>query len=280
MAEYVNLASSDSIGLIEKHAVRKPELPTTTRQVENRLQKLRYDLAHMERLKMMGEMAGGLAHELNQPLAAIVMQAEVAAQKIRHGLGISDQERLDLLEFIGNEAYRAGQIIRHMKQFVKNSEPCRAFVRPGEIIDEVIPLARNELREASVALTADLDSSLPAVLADKIQIQQVLLNLVRNAVEAIEDAAAGAGRVDIAARVRHGMLEISVADNGHGIPEGPMDDLFKSFYSTKPDGTGLGLAISRTIIQAHGGRIWGKRNGEGGSTFAFTLPIAAGENEK
>ena len=241
---------------------------------QERAEKLRVDLAHLGRVHTMGEMASGIAHELNQPLGVIVMRAEVAAQRVRLGINASQEKLLDALEDVANEAHRAGQIIRRMRDFVKKAEPHRSTIDLAEVISEVLALVQSDLRHAEIPVATSVDPSLPTLLADKIQVQQVLLNLIRNAMEAMDHTAIGPHRLTLRASADKETLEVAVSDTGCGIPDGHLDDLFGTFYSTKPAGMGVGLAISRSIIEGHGGRIWARQNADRGATFTFTLPIA------
>ena len=154
--------------------VRLQEESTNRKLAEERERQLLADLTHMERLNTMGELASGIAHELNQPLAVIVMRAEAAAQKLRLGKEPSKEDLLESLTWIGDEGYRAGQIIRHMRRFVQHMEPRRTTVQVSEVVNEVVPLVESDLRHADIRFTVDVDPSLPLMLADKIQVQQVL----------------------------------------------------------------------------------------------------------
>ena len=202
------------------------------------------------------------------------MRAEVAAQRVRLGINASQEKLLDALEDVANEAHRAGQIIRRMRDFVKKAEPHRSTIDLAEVISEVLALVQSDLRHAEIPVDARVDPSLPTLLADKIQVQQVLLNLIRNAMEAMDHTAIGPHRLTLRASADKETLEVAVSDTGCGIPDGHLDDLFGTFYSTKPAGMGMGLAISRSIIEGHGGRIWATQNADRGATFTFTLPIA------
>lgn len=243
---------------------------------ERRERRLRDELAHVDRLTMMGEMASGLAHELNQPLAAIVLQSEVILRLAGdQGQSIPPELRKSL-EFITAQAHRAGDLIRSMREFVRHAEPQRVALTVMEVIEDTLPLVQQELRESGIVLDVKISDPLVQVRADKIQLQQVLLNLIRNAVEAMETSDSGGRRLDIATRIHGAMQEVAVRDTGCGIPEGAAgraDRLFDAFFSTKSKGLGLGLAISRSIVEAHGGRIWAAPNTDQGTTFTFTLPI-------
>jgi len=246
---------------------------TQRKLAEERMEKLRTQLAHLGRVATMGEMASGIAHEINQPLGVIVTRAEVGARRIELGKNDGKTRQRELLQFIADQAYRAGEIIRRMRNFMKRSEPRRTTVHMAELIGEVLLLAGNDLQQARIAVTCNLDHSLPPILADKIQVQQVLLNLIRNSLEAMEGTPPTARKLNMRATRRGGLLEVAVSDTGCGIPHGGVDSLFEAFQGSKPDGMGMGLAISRSIVEAHGGRIWAASNPDAGATFAFTLPI-------
>ncbi|MEK6249091.1 MAG: ATP-binding protein, partial [Planctomycetales bacterium] len=247
---------------------------TNRKRSEERELKLAADMTHMDRVKTMGEMASGIAHELNQPLAVIVTRAETVAHGLRIGKEPSKEKLLEHLKWIADQGHRAGEIIRHMRHFVRHVEPNRTTCKLNAIISEVVPLLENDLRLGQIALTIDAAPSLPMVLADKIQLQQVLLNLMRNGMEAMERTEPDQREMSVRATPRDGLLEVAVCDAGCGISEDQIDRLFGTFYSTKVSGMGMGLAISRTIIETHGGKLWGKSNTNRGATFTFTLPTA------
>lgn len=264
---------------------------TDHQQAEECVEKHRGELAHIDRVKTVEQMASGIAHELNQPLAAMVVRADVAAEKIRLGRPQSDQQLIDSLEQIAKEAYRAGCIIQRMKEFVKKTEPHRSSIDMASITGKVVALLESDLRHARITLTTDVDRSLPKILADGIQVQQVLLNLIRNAMDAIENKDANVTQSDdsdpscttssdsnakeivVRSRVRQDILETIVRDNGCGIGGEQAEQCFETFYTTKCEGMGMGLAISRSIVEAHGGRIWCEQNTDRGTTFSFTMPL-------
>ncbi len=253
---------------------------TRRKQAEEREMNLQAELAHIGRLSTMGEMASGLAHELNQPLTAIALQADALANYSKPVIKEDSEKLIQSLKFIAEQAHRAGNLIRRMRQFVKIVGPKRSTITFNEIVDEVIPLLKMDLREAGIVLAVDIDGSLPQVFGDKIQLQQVLLNLVRNAIEAMRDTQIDQRRLNIKARPTDGMIEVAVRDTGCGIPADKLDrieDLFGTFYTTKSEGMGIGLGISRSIVESHGGHLRAKPNPDRGATFTFTLPIPAEE---
>ena len=176
------------------------------------------------------------------------------------------------MDFIGNEAHRAGLIIRRMKDFVRRTDPPRSPLNLAATLDEIMPLVDNDLRSAGVTVRLDVEPGLPAILGDKIQIQQVLLNLVRNALEAMEATPPAGRSLGIALRRVENQVEATVRDSGCGVPPEFLPNLFLPFHTTKPDGMGMGLALCRTIVDAHGGRIWAEANPGGGTTFHLRLP--------
>jgi len=259
--------------------VPDPAAPSHVRQIaepgpaRQGVEQLQAELAHMARIKTMGEMASSMAHELNQPLAVIVMQAEVAARKMQLGREKHEGELLEALEHIADQAYRAGEIIRRMKEFVRKVGPHRTTIDMAEIVEEVLGLLKNETRHAAVAVNVDVDPALPGVLADKIQVQQVLLNLIRNAMEAMDATDPDGRELQIRVSAGDDHIRVAVRDCGCGISPEDCERLFDTFYTTKPEGMGMGLAICRSIVEAHGGRIWAARNSGQGTTFNFTLPL-------
>jgi two-component system sensor kinase FixL len=243
---------------------------TERQATERRLQDVQGELVHVGRLTAMGEMASALAHELNQPLSAV-------ANYVKGSVRLLDQDPIDrekirgALASAGDQALRAGQIIRRLRDFVGKGEAERRIESLSQLLEEAGALAMVGAKERGVRLLYAIDRRVDLVLADRVQIQQVVLNLMRNAVEAMDDEprrdlTVGAKPVD------GDMVEVFVADSGHGISPDIADQLFQPFITTKQQGMGIGLSISRTIIEAHGGRIWVESNPGGGSVFRFTLP--------
>lgn len=243
---------------------------TDREATELRLQSLQSELVHMSRLTSMGEMASALAHELNQPLSAI-------ANYMKGSVRLLDAPEIDralvrnALASAGEQALRAGQIIRRLRDFVSKGEAERRIESLPKLLEEAVALAMIGAKEQSVRVRYRLDPDLELVLADKVQIQQVALNLMRNAIEAME-ASSKRELTITTAPSEDGLVEIAVADRGPGISPEVEETLFQPFMTTKSQGMGVGLSISRTIIEAHGGRIWMTPNPGGGSVFRFTLP--------
>jgi two-component system sensor kinase FixL len=236
---------------------------------ERRLQDLQSELVHTSRLTAMGEMASALAHELNQPLSAIANYMKGA----EHLLDATPQNREKIkrgLRSGAEQAIRAGDIIRKLRDFVAKREVERRVESLPKLLEEACALAMIGARERGVHLRINVARDAGLVLADKIQMQQVVLNLVRNAIEAMETSPRRELLVSAKA-VPDNMRQVSVADTGSGVAPELVDQLFKPFHTTKTQGMGVGLSISRTIVEAHGGRIWAESNPGGGTVFHFTM---------
>ncbi|TCT06188.1 PAS domain-containing sensor histidine kinase [Aquabacter spiritensis] len=250
---------------------------TERQQTQARMQVLQSELVHVSRLTAMGEMASTLAHELNQPLAAVsnylkgcrrlLDQADLAAlPKVKEGLDRASEQ-----------AVRAGQIIRRLRNFVSRGETERRMERVSQLIDEASALAMVGGREAGIVSRLELDPRVSSVHADRVQVQQVLVNLIRNAMDAMH--ASPRREITLSARPSPGgMVEIGVSDTGPGLSAEVAERLFQPFVTTKANGMGVGLSISRTIIEAHGGKLWVETNAAGGACFRLTLP--AGESSE
>ena len=234
-----------------------------------KLRQLEADLAHMNRVNMMGELAAALAHEIKQPITAAVTNAGAC-------LRFLEMERPDILEAreaasgtIGC-ATRAAEIIDRVRALFKKTAPQWEPVNINELIREIALLLQNEIRRHSVAVHLGLAENLPEVMADRVQLQQVLMNLMLNAIEAMQGVSA---HLEInSQQTDDGQLLIAVSDTGLGLPTEKADQIFDAFFTTKPQGTGMGLAISRSIVESHGGRLWASSNSGRGATFRFTLP--------
>ncbi len=239
-------------------------------ETEARLQELQSELIHISRLTAMGEMASTLAHELNQPLSAIANYIKGSRRLIDNEADEHWARLRDALDKAGEQALRAGDIIRRMRDFVSRGESERRVESVAKLIEEASALALVGAKEHGVRVRFQFDRNHDLVLADKVQVQQVLLNLVRNAIEAMVDVEERE-LVLSTAPARDDMIEVSVADTGPGLAEEVARQLFQPFVTTKRHGMGVGLSISRTIIQSHGGEIWAESNESGGTTFHFTL---------
>jgi C4-dicarboxylate-specific signal transduction histidine kinase len=240
---------------------------------EERALRHQNDLAHVDRLNILGEMASGIAHELNQPLSAISTYCQ-------SGLRIIDtfKERPEklahVLEASSQQAKRAGQIIHRMREFVAKGKTQHTPTNVNRVITEAVEFIAPELEHQDVTVRLDLSGDLPDIMADSIQIEQVILNLLHNAIEAMTATSGGLRELSVASRRTHAdQLEIRVSDTGQGLPPDTGDRVFDTFYSTKAGGMGLGLAISRSIVEAHGGQFWTESKADAGATFCFSLPV-------
>ena len=250
---------------------------TERKRAEAELRQAQADLTHMTRITTMGELAASIAHEVNQPLTAVINNAGACLGLLPNGSSHFDEVREALTEII-EDADRASSVITRVRQLARKAPIEQSLLDLGNVISEVLALARHESAARQIAIRAELAGELPPVLGDRVQLQQVLLNLVVNGMDAM-NATEEAKRVLIISghgEARDGKTEavISVQDAGTGIRPDEMDRLFAAFYTTKPHGMGMGLAISRSIIEAHGGRLWAEPNHGPGATFRFSLPGA------
>jgi two-component system sensor kinase FixL len=242
---------------------------TERQNAEARLQELQSELVHISRLTAMGEMASTLAHELNQPLSAITNYLKGSRRLLAEQSDETSVTVRDAIDKSADQALRAGQIIRRLRDFVARGESERRVESLAKIAEEASALALVGAKDQGVRTRFQLSRGEDLVLADKVQIQQVLLNLIRNAIEAMHDS--GRRELTISALNDKGMVTVSVADTGSGLAPEMSKQLFQPFVTTKREGMGVGLSISRTIIEAHGGRIWAEPNPGGGTIFRFTL---------
>lgn len=242
------------------------------RQAQERLHELQAELLHVSRLSEMGEMASSLAHELNQPLTAIINYLQACRKLLA---AETDVKRIEpLIDKVIGQASRAGQIIQNLRKFITRGETHRSLEPINAIVQEAAALALIGAREKGIEVSFDLAPELPAVLIDRIQIDQVITNLVRNSVDAVAEG----DRRQIVLRTRPAgaaAVEVAVEDSGPGLPEQVVEHLFEPFVTTKPGGIGIGLSICRTIVDAHDGRLWATPNPEGGTIFHLVLPIAS-----
>jgi two-component system sensor kinase FixL len=245
-------------------------LDAERREREERLKQVQSELVHVSRVNEMGLMVWTLAHELNQPLSAVTNY--IRAGQMLAERGESEKLRTTLAR-AGEQTARAGQIIQRLRAFVKKGETERRIEGVRETIEEAQMLALVDAGQSAASVAIKLEPGLPSALIDKVQIQQVLLNLIRNAIEAM----ANSPRREIvisAAPADGDMIEIQVADSGPGLAPEVRERLFQPFTTTKPHGMGVGLSICRSIVEAHGGRLWAADNPGGGTLFCFTLPGA------
>jgi len=242
------------------------------KQLQEDLRQHQDELAHVLRLHTITEMAAGLAHEINQPLCAITNYAQGGVQRLRNG-NAKPRDLLHAFQRIADEGLRAGEIIRGIRNLVQRASPSAA-IDVNALATEAVRLLASRARQQSVTMHLDRALRLPRVCADGAQIEQVILNLMLNGVEAIEGSTSDRRELIVATRARGGGVEVNVSDTGAGLAPAVAEKLFNPFVTTKAGGLGLGLAISRSIVELHGGRLWATPNAATGTTFHFWLPAA------
>jgi len=254
-----------------QEALRESE---ARKHAEEQVRQRQAELAHALRISTVGELASGLAHELNQPLSAIANGVEACARYVRSGK-IGSKKLLELLDDASGEALRAGSIVEHLRHFIEKGQPQFAPANLSEIARNVPRLLGREIEREHITLRLDLPSRRLPVYADRIQIEQIIVNLMQNAIDAIREAAGGRKEIQLEVWAAKGMAEVALRDTGTGVSAAAAERLFEPFFTTKSQGLGMGLAISRSIIEAHRGRIWVERRtgGDHGTTIRFTLPL-------
>jgi PAS domain S-box-containing protein len=237
-----------------------------------RLRQVQADLAHLSRVTTMGELAASLAHEIRQPITAAVTNAKTCLR----WLGRDEPDVAEAREAASRlvkDVTRAADIIGRISSLFKKDAPQRELIDVNELVREMIVLLRSEANRYSISIRTELAEDLPKVMADRVQLQQVFMNLMLNGIEAMKETNGG-GELTIKSEARDGQLLISVSDTGVGLPTEQADQVFRAFFTTKDNGTGMGLPISRSIIESHGGRLWAIGNSGQGATFQFSLPAA------
>jgi len=252
---------------------------TERKQAEEDLRKAQADLAHVTRVTTLGEMTASIAHEVNQPLAAVVTNGQACLRWLARQSPDLEEAR-DAIGRIIKEGNRASEVIGRIRALVKKSPPRRDQLDINDIILEVIALTRSEVQQNRVVLQAQLSDNLPLVLGDRVQLQQVVLNLVMNGIEAMSAVTDRPQELLISSRQDESdQVLVAVQDSGIGLQPGSLDHVFNAFYTTKPQGMGMGLAISRSIVENHGGRLWAVPNDGPGATFQFTLRVGSDQEE-
>jgi signal transduction histidine kinase len=243
-------------------------------RAEEALRQANSDLARVSRVTTMGELTASLAHEVNQPIAAAVTDANTCVRWLMRDPPDLDEAREAASRTI-KDATRAAEIISRVRQLFKKGTPHRELVDVNEIIREMVALLRSEATRYSISVRTDLVANPAHVMGDRLQFQEVLMNLIMNSIDAMKDVN-GTRQLTINSRKRDSEeLEVSVSDTGVGLPPQQADQIFNAFFTTKPQGTGMGLRISRSIVESHGGRLWATENSPRGATFHLTLPSKA-----
>lgn len=244
---------------------------TERRRAEQEIREHRERLAHVDRLNIMGEMAASIAHEINQPLTAIVNRTNAARRRL--DAGQVDLDRLgESLDRVSEQAHRAGEVIRRLRNLVRKRGGQRDTTKINSVLEEALRLAEVDARMHDAVIELELAENLRPVLVDAVQVQQVFLNLLRNAIDATEAAGNRGGVVTVRSVSEGEQVVVSVRDRGLGINADTAAQMFQPFFTTKREGMGMGLSISQSIITGHGGRLWYENNDEGGTTFSFSLP--------
>lgn len=246
---------------------------TERKRAEEQSRQHLQQLAHVTRLSSMGEMATAIAHEINQPLTSILSYAQACLRLLQSGS--ADKEEIKgAMQRVAAQAERAGDIVRHLRNFLRKDEGRAVTVDINYIVSEVLRLAQTDARQSGVAMKVQLADNLPAAVVDNIQIQQVILNLLRNGIDAINAGRGETREITVFTSLTgNGEIEVAVRDSGHGLDDELREKIFEAFFTTKPDGMGIGLSISRSIVESHGGRL-SVESQPGGTTFRFTLPTA------
>ena len=238
-------------------------------QEREKLRQLEADLAHIDRVSTLGEMAASLAHEIKQPIAAAITSANSCIEWLAHEPPNLERARAAAAR-IDKYGNRAAEIIDRIRSFYKKSPPQRELVEVNGVIQEMLTLLKGEATRFSIEMRTDLCAELPKIMVDRVQLQQVFMNLMLNAIEAMADSG---GELMVRSQLQDSQLLFSVSDTGAGLPTDTGDQIFSAFFTTKTQGSGMGLAISRSIVESHGGRLWATANDGRGATFHFTLPI-------
>lgn len=246
---------------------------TKRKQAELEVQRLHHDLYRYGRVSLMGELAAAIAHELRQPLSALKANAEAAIDCLGPG-PVDVAELRDILGDMIADINHAGEVITRMRALLTKGLGSKQLLNLNKLVGEVVPLIKERALMNSVSIEINTTSSLPEVHGDRVQLQQVLMNLMVNALDAMKDTPSAERKLTIATGIASpDEVQISISDTGGGLPVGKSEVIFQSFYTTKPDGMGMGLAICRSIVEAHGGRIWAVNNRDRGATFHITLPV-------
>jgi PAS domain S-box-containing protein len=241
------------------------------RRAEERLRQAQADLAHVSRMTTMGELTASLAHEVNQPIAAAVTNANTCLRWLTRDHPDVEEARAAAMRIV-KDGTRAGEIISRIRLLFQKGASQHELVDMNEIILEMIVLLRGETTRYAISVRTELAADLPQIMGDRVQLQQVLMNLMINSIDAMKDADGTRELAIKSQRTENAEVAVSVADSGVGLPPRQAEQIFNAFFTTKPHGTGMGLRIGRSIIESHGGRLWAADNSPRGASFCFTLP--------
>jgi two-component system, LuxR family, sensor kinase FixL len=271
---HIAQAARDNDGRVLRHFGTLHDI-TERQHAEDEARQMQARLTHFGRISTMGEMAAGIAHEINQPLAAIATYAQGCIRFMNDPRHLNQDDLVEGLKQIEAQALRAGEVIRRLRSFVKNREVRREPIDANQVLEDLLILAQTDTRHHGVRIVLECAANLPQIHADPVQVQQVILNLLRNSIDAMVDLPREQREITLATRRdEQGDVEFSVSDRGPGLSEQAQAELFNPFFTTKAGGTGLGLAISLSIVRAHGGKVWYRPRSGGGASFFFTLPVA------
>jgi len=251
---------------------------TEQKRAEEALRQAQADLAHVTRVTTMGELTGSLAHEVNQPIAAAVTNANTCLRWLAGDAPNIEEARAAAMRIV-KDGTRAAEIISRIRLLFKKGTPERELVDVNEVIREMIVLLRNEATRGSISVRTELAADLPQVMGDRVQLQQVMMNLFMNSIDAMKDVDGTRELAIKSQRAENEQLMVSVSDTGVGLPAQQTDQIFNAFFTTKLHGTGMGLSISRSIVESHGGRLWAANNSPRGASFYLTLPTKVEAHE-
>ena len=243
------------------------------KRAEAALHRARADLAHINRVTTLGELTASLVHEVSQPIAAAATNANACLRWLTRDPPDLEEARAAALSIV-NDAKRAGEIISRIRLLFRKGAPQRVSVDVNEVIREMIVLLRSEVTRHSISVRAELASDLPNVMGDRVQLQQVMMNLITNSIDAMKDVNGPRELAINSQRAKHEQVMVTVSDTGVGLPPQQTDQIFHAFFTTKPHGTGMGLSISRSIVESHSGRLWAADNSSRGASFHVTLPTS------
>ena len=253
--------------------LQKGQLAARLQQAEEHAARLREQMTHLSRMTTLAEVFGSIAHELNQPLSAILTNAQAGQRMLINGADVNEMH--EILNDIVSEDKRAGEVIHRLRQWLRKREGQQRSFNINELVNDVLKLLRSYLMKQQVTATTELAQDLPAVTGDSVELQQLLVNLVVNACDAMTSCDVAERRLVISTETVDEDVIVSVTDSGSGIPGESLERIFEPFVTTKEKGVGLGLVVCRSIIDGHGRKLWATNNRERGATFRFSLPVSA-----